>query len=281
MRNKVFEVNETWEKLPHYVQSPFRYPGGKYYALKYIVPFLNAIPHDEYREPFAGGGSVYFGKPKADLNWLNDLEVDLIAVYKAIKSPKRCALLIDRVVKETATRERHCIIRSMEARTPDDLAFKTYYLNRTSYSGIINKPAWGYAIGQSSPPENWGRFLSGASIKLKNVKLTSVDFEKVLSTPALGSSLLTYLDPPYFLADQKRAYTKSFVLNDHLRLEGSLRVLSTPFVLSYDDCDEVRDLYHWANIHSRNWFHNTANSSGPRKVGQELIITNFKTKHLD
>ena len=271
-----YEFNPDYKKSVDYVQSPFRYPGGKFYALKYIVPFLNAYPHDEYREPFVGGGSVFFGKARVEHNWINDLETLMIETYKAIQSPTRVKRLMERVRVEVANRERHAEVKEMDARTKDDIAFKTYYLNRTSYSGIINKPAWGYEIGFSSPPTNWPNFLNNAHKKLSKVEITDLDFSDVLSAPAVGRNPIAYLDPPYFLADQKRAYARSFVLDDHLRLEEQVRNLEYAFVLSYDDCEEVRDLYSWANIYPRTWFYNTANSSGPRKIGKELLITNFE-----
>ena len=57
-----FPIEHVYKKSADYIQSPFRYPGGKFYALKYILPFLNAVPHTEFREAFVGGGSVFFGK---------------------------------------------------------------------------------------------------------------------------------------------------------------------------------------------------------------------------
>lgn len=271
-----FQVDDIYRRTKDHVQSPFRYPGGKFYALKFILPLLESVPHDEYREPFVGGGSVFFGKRKAEMNILNDLESKVIEVYRAIKSKSRCQLLAQRVAKEVASRERHSEIRDLHPKNRDETAFRTYYLNRTSYSGIINKPAWGYEVGFSAPPVNWPAFLTGAHSKLRGVELHSKDFLDVMLMPKVGKNLLTYLDPPYFLADQKRAYTKSFELSDHIRLEKLLKRHDSPFVLSYDDCSEVRDLYGWANIYPRQWFHNTANSSGPRKVGRELLISNVK-----
>jgi len=275
----VYEASLVFTKSREHVQSPFRYPGGKYYALKYILPFLDAYSHDEYREPFVGGGSVFFGKRRAPHNWLNDLEPRVVEVYKAIQSVDRSVILAARVAKEAATRERHAEVKALSVNDPDDVAFQTYYLNRTSYSGIINRPAWGYAVGSSSPPCNWPRFIEGAHPKLKDVKLSCLDFEEVLGAKIRGKRALLYLDPPYFLADQKRAYTQPFQLNDHLRLERSLRDLKHAFLLSYDDCPEVRSLYKWAHIYEQSWFYNTANSSGPRKVGRELFITNYKVTH--
>lgn len=44
------------------INSPFRYPGGKFYARKLILEYIP--PHSNYIEPFAGGGSIFFAKNK-------------------------------------------------------------------------------------------------------------------------------------------------------------------------------------------------------------------------
>ena len=77
------------------IKSPLRYPGGKFYALKHIMPYIECVPHDEYREPFFGGGSVFFAKKKTEFNIINDLEKDIIEFYKWITDEKQCASLID------------------------------------------------------------------------------------------------------------------------------------------------------------------------------------------
>lgn len=275
----MFVLEEPYVRTPDHVQSPFRYPGGKFYALKYILPFLHAVPHDEYREPFVGGGSVFFGKQKAKFSWLNDLESDVIKTYKAIAVEEDKNWLVNKVGSEIASKERHAEIKKFEPANDLEVAYKTYYLNRTSYSGIIHKPAWGYALGSSSPPENWHRFLHNAHGKLKGVKLTALDFETVIHERSKHGQVLMYLDPPYFLADQRRAYTKSFKVGDHDRLCRALKSTEFYFCLSYDNCPQIQDMYSWANIYERSWFYNTANSSGPRKIGNELIITNYQVEH--
>jgi DNA adenine methylase len=57
---------------------------------------------------------------------------------------------------------------------------------------------------------------------------------------------VTYLDPPYFVAG-KKCYPTYMVRSEH---EELARVLSdkTDWLLSYDDCPEVRDLYRWARV---------------------------------
>ena len=60
----------------------------------------------------------------------------------------------------------------------------------------------------------------------------------------------------------------------------SISLMSTKhkFVLTYDDCEEIRELYSWANIHELEFFYRVGDSqtsNAQRKLGFELIITNF------
>ena len=64
------------KKLSYEINSPFRYPGGKYYARKLIMEHIP--PHSTYIEPFCGGGSIFFAKPKAHMNILNDKDEELV-----------------------------------------------------------------------------------------------------------------------------------------------------------------------------------------------------------
>ncbi|MBO4898088.1 MAG: DNA adenine methylase [Clostridia bacterium] len=262
------------------VKSPLRYPGGKFYALKHIMPYIDCVPHDEYREPFLGGGSVFFAKEKAQYNILNDLETDIIRFFNAIKNSDTRIALAALMNNEVATRSRHAEVKAMVPKTPLQEVFKTYYLNRTSYSGIINMPAWGYADGKSAPPSSWGKFLFDAAPKLEGVDLFSLDFMEIIKMPARGKTVLMYLDPPYYHTDQKRAYTKPFTVSDHIRLSEALKQTDFLFCLSYDNCPEVRELYNWANLYDVSWLYNTDNKPGQsRKHGNELIITNYSVVH--
>lgn len=275
---KVFLISD-YKKPSDFVKSPLRYPGGKFYALKHIMPFIDCVAHDEFREPFIGGGSVFFGKKKSKFNWINDLEKDLVDLYKAFSDENIVAEIGRMLDKEIATPDRHSEMKMFSPKNFTEKAFKTFYLNRTSYSGIIHKPAWGYKVGKSSPPQNWHNFIKQALPKLQNVKITSHDFEDVINADAKGKTVLMYLDPPYYHADQKRAYTKPFQENDHKRLSKVLYSTEFHFCLSYDDCEEIRDLYSWAYIYEKQWLYNTANKKGEsRELGNELVITNYKVK---
>lgn len=51
-----------------------------------IYPFFK--PHNTYIEPFFGGGGLFFSKPKAKYNVLNDLCSDVINLFKVLTEQK-------------------------------------------------------------------------------------------------------------------------------------------------------------------------------------------------
>ena len=53
-------VTKPVDPLPrsHRSDSPFRYPGGKFYARRLVLDLIP--PPSGYPEPFCGGASVFF-----------------------------------------------------------------------------------------------------------------------------------------------------------------------------------------------------------------------------
>jgi len=273
--------------LNQQIHSPFRYAGGKFYARKLI---LEHIPeHSYYIEPFAGGASIFFAKREAQKNWLNDIDKDLMNCFIIIRDYPEC--LIDRLKNEVATKERHGWYKNVyKPVTKLDHAVKWFYINRTSYSGIMfmKNCYWGYHDKYSMRPENWPQQILKCSHKLKNVKLTTLDFEKVIDKAEDNSFL--FVDPPYFNADQDKFYKHSFKKSDHFRLCKVLEKNSKrlKFLLTYDNIPEVREMYKWAtDLHEKEWNYtlnrtddqrkNAPSRKGSRYKGQELFIVNYNS----
>ena len=286
------------------IHSPFRYAGGKYYARDLI---LEHIPnHTDYIEPFAGGASIFFSKELATgLNWLNDIDSDLINTMVIIRDhPKDLidmlkhrvddrlpvALLTGTPIGEPipALKELHHFFK-YEFVPQNDLerAFRWFYLNRTSYSGIMNfqNMYWGYGDKYSMTPKNWPRNILKTSEKLQGVRLTCYDFERVVQEAP--DNALLYLDPPYFNADQDKFYEHFFSREDHLRLERCLfeHHDRLKLFISYDNVEGVRQLYTWAKeMHEKEWNYciqrtddqkNKTDVKGQRYKGKELFILDY------
>lgn len=260
------------------VLIPFRYPGGKFYALKILRPFWKAIEHDEYREPLVGGGSVFFSKSLAKYNWINDLHRELIITLRVMADPQLRIRLVEKVSHEIASKERHSEIMKLKPKSNLEIAYKYFYLNRTSFSGKMRSPSWGYRPKRSLPPERWKERIIPCGEKLEHAKITCMDFEKVIKAPKNGDRVLMFLDPPYFKVKQENHYTIPFEKGDHIRLYKILKKTEFKWFLTYEDCDEIRELYSWANIYPVNFFYRLDNSqkrNGSRMKGSELVITNY------
>lgn len=264
---------------------PLRYPGGKFYAIEVLRPFFET-KHYEYREPFAGGATVFFHKEKADKTWLNDLDTELITFYKTIQDEGLSVKLSNIYrTEEEATKDRWKEVLDFQPKNDFEIAWKYYFLNRTSFSGKLVSAAWGYRPKRSLPPFRWHERIEPSGKKLKDVSLTSLDFENVIKAPSENDAenVLLYVDPPYFLPPKFKHYRHGFDLVDHERLSEILSKTEYKFFLTYDDCPQIRELYKWANIYELNFLYRVQNSnfsSGSRKIGFELIITNFDVEGI-
>jgi len=83
-------------------------------------------------------------------------------------------------------------------------------------------------------------FLTQASKRLNKVVIEQVDFEQLIKTYDRAGALF-YLDPPYYEAE--KYYPDRFHPEDHVRLQKALSGVKGKFVLSYNDCPEIRELY--------------------------------------
>ena len=249
--------------------SPFRYPGGKFYARKLI---LACIPeHDKYCEPFAGGGSIFFAKKNVKHNILNDKDEELINCYIQIRD--NVEGLISLLKDVPATKELHRYYKNEFKPTKDlERAARWYYLNRTSYSGIM-KPQncyWGYGDKYSMRPENWPHHLRTTSERLQGVTVYYTDFEELINK--LPDGYFLFVDPPYFNADQDKFYTCSFTRQDHERLCKVFKKNRNrfQFIITYDNSPEVRQMYNWCISMQDNEWNYTINRTDDQKRGKRL-----------
>lgn len=271
------------------INSPFRYAGGKFYARNLISEHL--VDTEVYCEPFAGGGSIFFYKEKSPINILNDLDANLIHVYQIIRDfPNE---LIDILATfRSPSREAHYYYKhEYQPNTPIETAARWFYLNRISYSGIMQfqNCYFGYGEKYSMQPKNWPRNILRTSEKLQGVELRCSDAIDCIHSMPDGA--LLFIDPPYFNADQDKFYTCFFSREDHLRLRDAVYAERNRLQLfiTYDDCDEIREMYSFMpHIYNKEWNYCLSRTDdqkqnlmlkdghkGKRDKGKELFILNY------
>jgi DNA adenine methylase len=149
--------------------------------------------------------------------------------------------------------------------TPDeparivDIGFKKLAIHQISYSGLGTKsggPLGGagqksrYKIDCRWSPDYICKKVDRlhdlfAAVEVRGNCCTNLDFTDMIEDTECPS--LLYLDPPYYVKGND-LYQHGFTPGDHQRLADALRRTEHAWVLSYDDCPEVRRLYGWACI---------------------------------
>jgi DNA adenine methylase len=249
--------------------------GGKSHLKKFIIPL---IPNDcdRYIEVCGGAGWVLFGKEKikGQMEVFNDIDCDLINLYKQIKN--NCDALQKEIdwlqSRKLFNTYRYEIENGVEL---SDLqrAARYLYLIKCSFGSNRNSFA-------TAPKSIYNIIdeLPAYKERLRNVIIENRDFENLIKTYDRPSALF-YVDPPY--VNSEKYYNKKyshFTMNDHKRLNSILKAIKGRFILSYNDCDFVRNAYKDFNIQYVSRDNLLPAKASDRNEYKEVIITNFVTK---
>ena len=65
------------------LKTPITYWGGKQQLINKILPLFP--PHHQYDEPFFGGGALFFAKEPAEIEFINDVNGEIVNFYRTLK----------------------------------------------------------------------------------------------------------------------------------------------------------------------------------------------------
>ncbi len=236
---------------------PFlKWAGGKWA----IAPRIEGLlPHDTrdrvYREPFLGGGAMFFHLQPRRAH-LSDSLGDLAITYQVVQHS--VGALITRLEKLRATHgtEQFYAIRAafnLQRDAPRiERAAWLIYLNKTCFNGLFRTNQ----SGAFNVPE--GRFINPrivdppglrlAAAALSGAEIAHASFDHLLADAEPGDVI--YLDPPYVPLSKTSSFAAyadgAFTLDDQTRLAGVFRELDERgclLALSNSDTPAVRQLY--------------------------------------
>lgn len=256
--------------------SFFRYPGGKSKLRDEITECLSKqAVYDglQYREPFFGGGSVGLKLLNDNSNikniWINDKDIGIACLWTSvIRYINEFKEMVYNF--KPSVRAFHEIKKELPSITTIpthknkiiEIGFKKLAIHQISYSGLGTKsggPLGGetqnskYKIDCRWSPEYICKKADKLNSMLNNIiiqddKCTNLDFSDLITTKSCNC--LIYLDPPYFVKGNN-LYQHGFNIEDHKRLANLLKKTKHRWVLSYDDCPEIRELYEdWSFLQS-------------------------------
>lgn len=114
--------------------------------------------------------------------------------------------------------------------------------------------------------------ISQLQDRMANVVVENQDFETLIKHYDRPDAFF-YLDPPYFSTEDM--YEIGFEWDDHVRLRDTLKNIKGKFLLSYNDCDEIRELYNGFSMFDFSRTHSMAQRYEAGKEFKELLIGNY------
>lgn len=267
--------------------SPLRYPGGKAQLAQFIIEVIksNGWQAPDYAEPYAGGAGAALQllfEEYVDRITINDADPRIFSFWRAVVEQN--ARFIDQLSDTPVTvsewaRQRE-VYKARDLRRWFQLGFATFYLNRTTRSGIIHNggPIGGhdqegnYAIDARFNRQQLIRRIQRIGIYSERIVTSDFDGLTLLRTinrkPTVASRTLAYLDPPYYHKGAN-LYLNKFTHLQHAALAEYLSApRHFPWLLTYDNVAEIQKLY---KGFSQVPFH-LSYSAYERRQGEEVLI---------
>jgi DNA adenine methylase len=288
------------------MKTPIRYAGGKSRAIKHITPYV--INVNKIVSPFLGGGSL-------EVHWASlgkevigyDLFDVLVNFWNVLLNNKE--ELVEKLKEITPTSEEYSRIKEIlmkwdntqemlkdwktdhykrdEVINLDNVTAAAYYYfnHNTSYGpGYLG---WGSSVYLTE--KKWNDMIDKISkFELPKLSVEQGSFEEII--PKHNEDFL-YLDPPYYLEKDldNKMFTGIYPMRnipihhdgfDHELLRDLLKKHKGGFVLSYNNCETIREYYKEFEFHYPSWNYSMGN--GEKRIGKnrtEAGITNSKDSH--
>jgi DNA adenine methylase len=247
----------------HNLKPPFCRQGNKYPLRKRIIPLFPR--HITYVEPFAGSAAIFFNKPKADVNVLNDLDKDTVKRLRLLKRVSK-----DKSKYKQNLTSLKAIKHFFDNHTDSDTDLLLYEKIKacTGFSGqpVVKSTD----IYKPFNPIKMLDRINEYQDKLKGVTITTQDYAKVIQKYDSPTTLF-FLDPPYEDTSKSFGYAEDTDFNFE-RLNDILRDIKGFFFMTINDSTRIRKLF-------SNFIQKSVNVSAlwqnTNKIRKELFITNY------
>lgn len=267
--------------------SPLRYPGGKYKIYDKVKNLIeiNELGDRSYVEPFAGGFGIGLGLLRDNIVQtaiLNDVDPHIYNFWHTIlnHSDDFLQLMTDTPITIEEREHQKEVYEDDNADQVRD-GFATFFLNRVNFSGVITGgPIGGFT--QSGTYKLDCRFnkneiknkLKQIALLRDRIELYNYDASELIARNLQGriQDCFFNIDPPY-VEKGHRLYTNFFMEDDHRNFERTISgyLGDSYWIVTYDDCELIRDIYKNYYMVGYDILHN----AGGSVKGKEVIITNI------
>lgn len=290
--------------MTHAVKTPVSWVGNKT-AILPVLYSMFPVRYDRYIEPFGGSCAVLLGKEQADkFEVYNDFDHNLVNLFQCLRD-RPLAFIRELGFLHLNARDDFVTMKRFFEKEKFDTRFMEQELELTSfllppleaqelrevYTAVqrdydLRRAAMYFKLIRmsyastrksfASQPFNLRclfRLIRDVSLRLSNVVIENQDFGKLIKHYDRTGAFF-YCDPPY--VDTEDMYNGDFGWDDHVRLRETLGKIQGSFLLSYNDCPEVRELYRDFPFYSFQRVHSMVQRYRPGEVYTEILIGNYE-----
>jgi DNA adenine methylase len=242
--------------------------GGKRRLADRIFKFFPP-DHSCYVEPFAGGAALYFLKQPTDVEVLNDINGDLINLYRVVQNH------LEEFVRQfkwaLSSRKVFEWLKMTRPETLTDIqrAARFYYLQQSAFGGKIEGQSYGTAT--TTPPGlNLLRIeetLSAAHLRLANAYIEHLSWAACVDKYDRAHTLF-FMDPPYW---ETEGYGVDFGWEQYEALAKRLGELKGKAIVTLNDHPAIRELFKAFHIEQAEHTY-TVGGGGREKAVSEVLI---------
>lgn len=242
--------------MPFY--TPLRYPGGKGRLGPWLAELMryNGISGGWYVEPYAGGAgaAIYLLlEGYVDHIIINDIDPFIYAFWWAVlnDTDELVRLINETPVNIDTWYKQKEVHASPEKYSTTEVGFATFFLNRTNRSGIISAGVIGgraqsgtYKLDARYNRSELTKRIRRIAARRRHITLYCEDAVKLIEDlePDLPTKVLLYLDPPYYTKGSE-LYRNFYGVDDHVKIRDLVSRLNHPWLVTYDNCEFIRELY--------------------------------------
>ena len=285
------------------IRTPVSWVGNKT-SILHILYALFPLKYGRYIEPFGGSGAVLLGKETPDkFEVYNDYNQNLVNLFRCMRE-RPLAFVKElgflplnsrddfKVMKKFLQKEEFDdafleeelelttitlpTIEANEVRELYKAPYQEYNLRRAALFLKLLRYSYSSSCKSFSCQPFSIRSLFGLvqefSRRMDSVIIENQDFE-VLIKHYDRSDAFIYCDPPYYTSEY--VYECGFTWEDHVRLHDTLASATGKWLVSYNDCPEIRELYRGYEIFDFSRVHSMVQKYEAGKEFPELLIGNY------
>ncbi len=233
-----------------------RYHGGKFRLAPWILSFFPE--HTVYVEPFGGAGSILMLKQRVGAECYNDLDGNVVNLFRVLRDPERALELRRRVDLTPFARDElefayEPVVDEIDA--AHKLIIKSFMghgsdsATRTCRTGFRSKLSDGRFL-PSVEYSTWSDAIPAFTRRLRTVVIENRQATEVIARMDSPSTLI-YADPPYLLSTRGKrggagshGFRHEMSDDNHVELAEVLRAAAGMVIVSGYPCTLYdRDLY--------------------------------------